>query len=273
MRWIITEPRGVNVALINPAATDGNIDDEFVKLFCEPELRCLDWIQPAVEGVRENRLSIYAEGYFTRIYDCLADENFSTLREEVGTDEFRNLVANFIARNPSQYWNIEDLSHDFSRYVSEYFSEEDRREFLSELALFEWLLVKTFYANRSSGIDASAIQRIQNWETVCFKFSDNIIALELEWPVYDAWRLRKNNMEFVFTGVPKRQFVIISRGQDGLVDVELVNQIKFNVLISLMTGTSLEKALESLPNHETMLQNIQTWFQDWVSSGVILEIN
>src|SRR5579864_9297536 len=69
MRWIITEPRGIQEALSNP----WTLDPALAGRYKEPE-RQLEVIEEAAPLSRHDRLDVYANAYFYRLLESLASD-------------------------------------------------------------------------------------------------------------------------------------------------------------------------------------------------------
>jgi hypothetical protein len=65
------------------------------------------------------RLQIYQKSFELRLQDSLA-EDFSLVRQQIGSEEFVALVKSFIRRVPSSHRNLAEYSADFVHFVAQH---------------------------------------------------------------------------------------------------------------------------------------------------------
>ncbi len=88
------------------------------------------------------RLDIYADMYFYRLRDCLA-EDFPKVAARIGAAHFHNLVTDYLLAHPSRHFSLRELGRALPGFVR---SHELERSFpaLSDLARLEWARVDVF---------------------------------------------------------------------------------------------------------------------------------
>jgi hypothetical protein len=88
------------------------------------------------------RLDIYADMYFYRLRDCLA-EDFPALRARLGETRFHNLVTDYLLAHPSAHFSLRELGRALPGFLARHTLE---REFpaLADLARLEWARVDVF---------------------------------------------------------------------------------------------------------------------------------
>ena len=88
------------------------------------------------------RLDIYADMYFYRLRDCLA-EDFPALRARLGETRFHNLVTDYLLAHPSTHFSLRELGRALPGFLARHALE---REFpaLADLARLEWARVDVF---------------------------------------------------------------------------------------------------------------------------------
>lgn len=102
MRWVITHPAGVEQALHQPPLT------ELPARFQEPRPSQLGVVGGDALLGRELRLSVYASGYFDRLYASLQADH-PRLEEALGPERFRQLVGHHLLARPSTSPSLADL--------------------------------------------------------------------------------------------------------------------------------------------------------------------
>jgi hypothetical protein len=88
------------------------------------------------DALAEHRLGTYFNAYRIRLIDCLAIE-FSGLHQHLGQQAFENLALNYLKHYPSSHPSVRWFGEDLVEYLRSTSDLEDR-DFLSELARFEW---------------------------------------------------------------------------------------------------------------------------------------
>ena len=103
----------------------------------------LSFLVPPHQTLRStDRLDIYADMYFHRLHDCLA-EDFPALRAHLGHARFHNLVTDYLLGHPSTHFSLRELGRALPDFLA---SHARGREFpaLADLARLEWARVDVF---------------------------------------------------------------------------------------------------------------------------------
>ena len=64
------------------------------------------------------RLAIYADAYYARLLECLAEE-FPILRKTLGEETFEAFAFDYLQCYPSQSYTLGKLGENFARYLAE----------------------------------------------------------------------------------------------------------------------------------------------------------
>jgi hypothetical protein len=88
------------------------------------------------------QLDIYADMYFHRLHDCLA-EDFPVLVSRMGDARFHNLVTDYLLAHPSSHFSLRELGRALPGFLEGHPME---REFpaLADLARLEWARADVF---------------------------------------------------------------------------------------------------------------------------------
>ena len=150
MRWILTDPRGVDEALDNPRPSDEELPEgvshpsAWISRFTEPQPRCLGEISDVPALSPRARLGIYAEGYFARLRDCLAGD-FPALAARLGQETFQILIAEYLVEHPSRYATVAEVGRALPGFVSSHrFCQQ--YPFALDLTTLEWAVTEAFLA-------------------------------------------------------------------------------------------------------------------------------
>lgn len=88
------------------------------------------------------RLDIYADMYFYRLRDCLA-EDFPALAAELGAAHFHNLVTDYLLAHPPAHFSLRELGRALPDFVANH-ARASQHPALADLARLEWARVDVF---------------------------------------------------------------------------------------------------------------------------------
>ncbi|HZE88331.1 MAG TPA: DNA-binding domain-containing protein [Verrucomicrobiae bacterium] len=88
------------------------------------------------------RLDIYADMYFYRLRDALA-EDFPKVRAVIGGERFHNLATDYLLAHPSAHWSLRWLGESLPGYLDRH-PLRGEFPFLADLARLEWARVDVF---------------------------------------------------------------------------------------------------------------------------------
>ena len=88
------------------------------------------------------RLDIYADMYFYRLRDALA-EDFPRLARHLGETHFHNLVTDYLLAHPSRHFSLRELGRALPEFVRGH-ALERALPLLADLATLEWARVDVF---------------------------------------------------------------------------------------------------------------------------------
>ena len=95
----------------------------------------IDDIISTTEARAEHRLAAYYNAYRLRLIDCLAND-YSVLRQTLGEETFEYLVLDYLRQYPSRHPSVRWVGQHLPQFIRE--SDRANRQFLAELAEFEW---------------------------------------------------------------------------------------------------------------------------------------
>jgi len=88
------------------------------------------------------QLDIYADMYFHRLHDCLA-EDFPVLVARLGGARFHNLVTDYLLAHPSTHFSLRELGRALPGFLDSHALERELPA-LADLARLEWARVDVF---------------------------------------------------------------------------------------------------------------------------------
>jgi hypothetical protein len=273
MKWIITDPRGVQGALSDPFPT-GVFP---LGRYTSPAKSALRLISETPQFDQTARLDIYAEAYFSRILDSMKADFPITLRV-LGELSFQKLLSDYLKVFPSRTFNIGEVGRNFSKFAGTY---EDlfKLPFLESLVDLEWLAIESFYAIDTQPLDSSRLTRLteKDWSFASFKLAPSCHLLSSVWSLDHFWELRNEASPLessIFERLSLNQGFLLGR-ENNSVFLEPISPAEFLILKTLRSGVGLADTLElvqeSFPDRDFSSQ-LMTWFNDWVRRGVICDL-
>jgi Putative DNA-binding domain len=144
---LITHPTGVREAIDGLARRDGTGAEEVDRVFAG------DARLPAAE-----RLDIYANMYFFRLLDCLA-EDFPRTLAAVGGNRFHNLVTDYLLRHPSAHPSLRELGRRLPDFIAAHPLGAEF-PYLADLARLEWARADLFDAPDATPLSRTDLARL-----------------------------------------------------------------------------------------------------------------
>lgn len=135
----------------------------------------------------EDRLDVYANAYFYRIHDVLA-EDFPTLATALGEDGFHDLVTSYLAVHPSESPSLRWIGQRLPPFIAEHgaaASIRAARPFAADLAAYEWATEAVFDAPDSAATRREDLARVpaQEWDALRIELRPSVVLLRVDWPV------------------------------------------------------------------------------------------
>ena len=144
-------------------------------------------IVSTADALAEHRLGAYYNAYRIRLINCLATD-FPGLQKAVGEETFEYLVLDYLKRYPSEHPSVRWLGRKMVEFLEH--STYDNRQFLAELAAFEWTQGLCFDA-----ADTDQMFQLQDmagiapeaWPGMTFTFHPSVRWLDLHCNVAPWW--------------------------------------------------------------------------------------
>ncbi|MDJ0832625.1 MAG: DNA-binding domain-containing protein [Gammaproteobacteria bacterium] len=144
-------------------------------------------IVSTADALAEHRLGAYYNAYRIRLIDCLATD-FSGLQTELGEEDFALLVLDYLQRYPSQQPSVRWVGQHMVEFLQQ--SDHADKDFLAELAEFEWAQGLCFDAADSSQIfrpEQMAEIAAEAWPLLQLQFHPSLRWLDLHWNAVPYW--------------------------------------------------------------------------------------
>jgi len=250
MRWMLTDPRGVRAALD---------DGPGPRRAQEPQPRLFDEV---VGG--EDRLGIYADAYFLRIRDSLAND-FRAVRRAIGEHAFHRLVAEYLVEQSSREPTLAALGEQLPRVLTQH-GLSRTLPFLPELAQLEWSALQALLGPPRQAVALSAAGE---WSEARVELDASLVLLRTDWPVDRLWAERDlpDHRGLRTLRARRRSLLLVRRAPEG-VRVDRLTPAAFAVLSALSEGVTLGEACLRIGDPA----RISGCFAQWVRDGVIQAI-
>lgn len=173
---LMTVPEGVATALSAPG-------DGAARLRAAVEAQIIDHVGlTAVE-----RLDLYANMYFYRLHDCLA-EDFRAVATVVGPEQFHNLITDYLLVHPSTHPSLRFAGRHLPQMLATHMLSA-RWPFVADLARLEWAILDAFDAPDARAVRHGELEAIppSDWPAICLRLHPSVQLLDLAWAVQDVW--------------------------------------------------------------------------------------
>jgi hypothetical protein len=236
MHWIVTDPRGVEAALREPVL----------------EVNVLPWIQ---EQPAFKRLDIYAEAYFLRLVEALA-EDYPRAQQALGLERFRVLVAEYLKVYPSTTPDIGEVG----RRLLEFVLVGGWEPFLADVILSEQLARASFLTEEPPDFDTSVLAAIspEQWASAHL-----VVNPSLRW-IASAWNLNE-----IWQGQAPREATEVSTYAIHGYTIRVLGELERATLRRFIEGASLGEVIGELNASEEAVMSL---FSGWIHNGTIADI-
>jgi hypothetical protein len=174
---LIAWPEGIRLALLEEARRESGIAP-------------LDKLVTSDERLgAEDRLDVYANAYFYRIHDVLADD-YPTLAQALGETGFHDLVTSYLAVHPSEHPSLRWIGERLPGFLASHPASESTRTscpFGADLAAYEWAFQMVFDAADTPTMRREDLASLpaERWDALEVRLRPSVRTLDLAWPVHE----------------------------------------------------------------------------------------
>jgi hypothetical protein len=145
----------------------------------------LDVSEPSATLGSAERLRVYADAYFWRLHDVLA-EDFPRVAAILGPERFEELAREYPRSHPSTHPSVRHLGRGFAAAIAQ---RADLPPYLGDLARLEWARREVFDAPDCEPLTADALRVMgcADWPQLRFTPIPALAIVRAEWPVHEAW--------------------------------------------------------------------------------------
>lgn len=236
----------------------------------------IEHVKPSTTLAAEQRVEIYADMYFSRLHEVLAEE-FRATRALCGADAFEKLVRAYLREQPSRHFSLNPLGRKLPTFLAGPY-RMPKKALLADVARLENAISTAFDANEVAPLTSEDVARIapDAWPSARVRFVD---ALELH--AFDHCAnaiVRALRQDETLPSLSKqRTFTVVWR-KDWTVWRIDVTEPMFAMLIALREGQRFSEAIDrgSKLFHgspEELQAAIASSFGTWISEGFFARID
>jgi len=149
------------------------------------------WLAYDDEDVAVERLDVYANMYFFRIRDILA-EDFAAVSATLGPERFHNLATDYLLACPPEDPNIRNVGARLPTFLAGH-DANTAHPHLAELARFEWARLDVFDRADEAPLSAEALAALspEGWANLELQTISALALERYDHRVHDAWAAAK----------------------------------------------------------------------------------
>jgi hypothetical protein len=215
------------------------------------------------------RLDVYREMYEARLLEALQSD-YPNLAHFLGEETFAELAHLYIRENPSRSYTL----NVFGAGLPDFIGAVDglkRRDFVQDLARFEWAQTKVFDDAQTAPLSAEAIAAVppEAWENARLGPVSAFRLLALRYPVHRYTEaVREERTPPLIRR--KKTWLAVFRRDYALFHIELERQ-GFEILSALAAGQTLGESIRSARMLSSS-KKLTRWFSQWTGEGIFQSV-
>ncbi len=142
-------------------------------------------IEPSRTQNPAQRLEVYADAYFLRLRDVLA-EDFPRIAKLLGAEAFDRLARGYIKAHPSTDPSVRHLGRAMAEFIR---NQDGMPPWLADLAVLEWARINAFDAPDDEPVTVAKLTAIDPaaWPQLRLVPIGSLEILTAAWPVHRIW--------------------------------------------------------------------------------------
>jgi hypothetical protein len=253
LRKLITAPEGVAAGLARLGPLDG------------ARARALVAGDERLSAVE--RLDIYANMYFYRLRDALA-EDFGAVCTVVGQDNFHNLVTDYLIAHPPSHFSLRYAGRNLPAFLLRH-PLLRHWPYLADLARLEWAILDAFDAADAAVLEPSTLTAVpaERWPALRFQLTPSLRLLQLEWPADEVWEQVQRKET---PAAPARTAVSVRVWrQDLRVYHRRIDTAERAALTAIRGAASFADVCEEITACEGGADRVFALLQTWLADGLL----
>ena len=231
-------------------------------------------VLPSKNLTSTERVSIYANMYYWRLIDILADD-FPTVAHLLGPEQFKVVVKEFLEKHPSTSYTLNLLGCGFPEFIKAEAGELPHRDFIAAVARVERAIEDVFDEKYAEPVTLDELGSLLQEELVDIQLQiiPALRLLELDYPVNEYITAVREDRHMDIP-LPAKSYVAVYRSNYRPLRVDLDSQ-RYALLLALQQGKSLLEALESsmsASDSDGLAASLEDWFRDWSADGLFFGV-
>ncbi len=214
------------------------------------------------------RFSVYRNNHVSSLIDVLGSR-FSTVRESVGDDFFREMTRPYIEAEPPASPVLLRYGATFPDHIRA-FEPAGELPFLGDLAALEFLIGESYHSADAEPLAVTALATVPPEQTGAVRFTlhPSLRLFASDWPVFSIWAAhRTDDPASALEGlVPEPQMGLVVRPVLD-VDVQALTGDAYRFISCLKDGGTLDEAIAKLDH--TTGEDVSGLLQHVFASGVV----
>jgi len=218
----------------------------------------------------KKRLSVYAEGYKTRMHESLT-EVYPAVKHLVGDPAFLKAAFDYSKKYPSRSYNLSRAGKHYPLFLTKS-TLTKQLPFLPGLADLEWKIAEAFHTFDLPGADLTKLAELceDERQSIILKLQPSVRLIASRWPVLDLWNVRTEPLKKINLQLENRPQNVLVYKNDVIVRCELISREQYLLLKDLLANKTLENALSRFASlKDPSKLAFSDWFAGWAARKLI----
>lgn len=210
---------------------------------------------------REERLDVYASGWFIRIEESMLDD-YEAVAGVLGAEKFARLLREYLGKHPSSSYTLADTGNAFPEFLKTW-KGAAKRPWLYDLACLERAFYQSYSTRDPIPWSVADLQGIspEKMSKLRIETEASVFLVRSSWRIHDTWKES--------SGRPARaptRLLVFRKGFD--VRVVEIGDGQYRALKRAQAGCLLADWL-SRSGGETCIP----WLTEWAADGVLRPVS
>lgn len=170
------------------------------------------WIRARDEDMAVQRLNVYAEMYFYRLFEVL-QEDYEFVQKAIGPGHFHNLIVDYLLAHPSKSTSLYYLGRKMPQFLKEY-TRTAIEPWIVDLAHLECALTATILMPNDPILTLEALQALppESWADIRFQPIQALQVVESAYDLGTIWSALNDEKEITEPSLSPSFLVVWRRG-------------------------------------------------------------
>jgi hypothetical protein len=213
------------------------------------------------------RLDIYANMYFYRLRDALA-EDFAAVRAVVGEGNFHNLATDYLIAHPPAHFSLRYAGQHLPSFLLRH-PLSRRWPHLVDLAQLEWAILDAFDAADAPVLEPATLAAVpsEGWPALRFQLTPSLRLLQLKWPADEVWKQVQREET---PAAPARAAVSLRVWrQDLRVYHRRIDAAERAALVAIQSAASFADVCETITACDVGADRVSALLHTWLDDGLL----